>query len=295
MSQVLNGLNQVLRRYLVARGVASVTTTVRQMAMHHYLHTGTGPHGPAVLLHGLASSANGFYRVILPLSRVFSRVFAVDLPGSGYSPPPAEGVSVERQYEGLVAFIQDVVREPVVLIGNSLGGAMAVKFAYEHPEWVKQLILIAPAGARLTEARMRELIETLTVATTQQARALTRRLFHQTPLVALLFASELRKQYNAQTVKAFLEVAATLEPLSETMLASVRAPTLLLWGKSEKLLPHEMLDYFRTHLPPSSEIHVVDRFGHIPQVERPGEVVRHVEDFLDRTRQAAKQGSYVSG
>ena len=46
-------------------------------------------------------------------------------------------------------------------------------------------------------------------------------------------------------------------------------PVLLLWGESEKLLPAERLDYFRAHLPPHAEIHVVERFGHVPQVERP--------------------------
>jgi len=282
MVDLFAGANAMLRRYLVARGVASVTTGVRGFQVHSYLQNGTGPHGPAVLVHGLGGSANSFYKVILPLSKSFSRVYAVDLPGCGFSPMPSEGITVEAQVQALAAFIQDVVREPVVLIGNSLGGAMSIRVTHDHPEWVKTLLLVSPAGARITEQRSEELIEALTVTSNAQARALTRRLFHQTPVMALLFAAELKKQYNAEVVKAFLQVARTVEPLSEDMLASVSVPTLLLWGKSEKLLPQEMLAYFRAHLPRTAEIHVVENFGHIPQMERPSELVSHVQGFLRR-------------
>ncbi|HYY53050.1 MAG TPA: alpha/beta hydrolase, partial [Myxococcales bacterium] len=59
-------------------------------------------------------------------------------------------------------------------------------------------------------------------------------------------------------------------------------PTLLIWGESEKLLPYESIDFFRQYLPGSAEIRVVKGFGHVPQMERPGELVRHLIDFADR-------------
>ena len=58
-------------------------------------------------------------------------------------------------------------------------------------------------------------------------------------------------------------------------------PVLLLWGGSERLLPAETLDYYRTHLPPHAKVQVVEGFGHVPQVERPDELVSHLVRFAD--------------
>ena len=59
-------------------------------------------------------------------------------------------------------------------------------------------------------------------------------------------------------------------------------PTLLVWGKSEKVLPYEGLEYFRAHLPSHAEIHEVQGFGHIPQMERPLELVELLMGFARR-------------
>src|SRR5208283_5030315 len=69
--------------------------------------------------------------------------------------------------------------------------------------------------------------------------------------------------------------------LSPEALARVAVPTLLLWGRSEKLLPAETLAYFRQHLPASARIEVVEAVGHVLQMERPREMVRRLEDFAE--------------
>jgi hypothetical protein len=53
----------------------------------------------------------------------------------------------------------------------------------------------------------------------------------------------------------------------------------MLWGASEKLLPHEQLDWYRAHLPAGARIEVVPGFGHVPQMERPRELVERLHDF----------------
>jgi pimeloyl-ACP methyl ester carboxylesterase len=59
---------------------------------------------------------------------------------------------------------------------------------------------------------------------------------------------------------------------------------MLVWGQSEKLLPYESLDYFRTFLPKHAEVHEVPGFGHIPQMEKPAELVELLLGFARRNK-----------
>lgn len=65
------------------------------------------------------------------------------------------------------------------------------------------------------------------------------------------------------------------------MLGSLTVPTLVLWGGSDGLLPSESVDYFRAHLPPHARVELVSGFGHVPQVERPAEVVKRIVAWAD--------------
>lgn len=274
---------KALRRFLVARGVGSNVIGVGGTAIHYYDVRGEGSGPPVLLVHGLGGSANGFFRIFNGLAKRFSRILAPDLPGHGFSPlPPTGPLPLLGQFELLQAFANEMLREPAYVVGNSLGGAMSIMLTHAAPKHVKGLALIAPAGAKVAAERMAELFSAMAVKNTSQARALTRRLFHSTPLVFTLFAHELKKMYGTEAVlHVFKEVTPDLASLEPEILSSIKVPTLLLWGGSEKLLPFEGVDYFRAHLPKDAEIHVVKRFGHVPQVERPGEVVKHLVRFAD--------------
>nr|WP_153867908.1 MULTISPECIES: alpha/beta fold hydrolase [Myxococcaceae] len=269
---------------LVARGVESVFVRAGGQTLHTYRLKGEGSGPPVVLVHGLGGTANGFSRVLFPLAKRFRQVLAVDLPGHGFSPELCGGpICVRSQFEALQAFCREVVGAPSYVVGNSLGGAMAVELAAESPELVRALALVAPAGADLPPGRLDQVLhDMIGVRTAADARALTRRLFHAPPAALLLFAHELRKFYGTPTVRAIaqeaLEARAALAP---AVLGGLQMPTLLLWGASEKLLPYESLDYFRAHLPSHAEIQVVEGFGHIPQMERPAELVSHLVAFAD--------------
>lgn len=270
---------------LIARGIASNEVTLGGLPVHFYDVRGTGSGPPIVLVHGLGGSANGFYRLLLPLSRRFSRVVALDLPGNGFSAlsPGQRARSAPQQLETLTAFLEEVVREPAFVVGTSLGGAMCITLAHQRPELLRALGLIAPAGARVAEERLKALIEAFDVRTNAEARALTRRLFHKAPVSALLLSADMRKVYGADAVKAVLSEVKTTDFLDPEVLRALAMPTLLIWGESEKLLPYESIDFFRQHLPEHAEVHVVPRFGHVPQMEHPGELVRHLVSFAERS------------
>ena len=280
---LMGGVLEAMRRMLVARGVRSQVTDVDGQPVHFYALEGQGKGPPVVLVHGLGGSAGGFSRVFFELTKRFSRVLAVDLPGHGFSAEYCKGqVCVRGQFDVLRDWCQQVVGEPAFVVGNSLGGAMSIQLAAEHPELVRALALVAPAGARLAEARLVELLSSFDVKTVAQSRELTRKLFHKPPPALMLFAGALRGLYTTPTVRALAEEArATQAFLAPEVLRELTQPVLLLWGESDRLLPSESRDYFRAHLPPHAEIHSVKGFGHVPQVERPSELVSHLVRFAD--------------
>jgi pimeloyl-ACP methyl ester carboxylesterase len=280
---LLTPANKALRALMMARGVDSRHVAVHGHSVHRYRLSGTGSGPPVVLLHGLGSSANGFSRVLFELQRHFRAVWAIDLPGNGFSPLPATGPApLEAQVRLLVEFLSAQVSEPVFLIGNSLGGAMSMFAASEAPHTVKALALIAPAGARVEPERLAVLKRAFDFTSTREARALTRRLFHKTPLAFELLAGQLKVLYGSAAVKGVLQEVKETDFVEPERLAKLLMPTLLVWGQSEKLLPYEGVHYFRAHLPSHAEVHEVPEFGHIPQMERPRQLVELLLGFARR-------------
>jgi pimeloyl-ACP methyl ester carboxylesterase len=280
---LISGLQEVTRRMLVARGVRSGMVDVAGQPLHHYELKGTGK-GPTVLLvHGLGGTANGFARVFFGLAKRFERVLAVDMPGHGFSPEYCLGPTCVRgQYDLLVRYCREVVGGPSFVVGNSLGGALSAQLATEHPELVRALGLVAPAGADVGHELIREVLEAMDVRTAEQSRALTRRLFHRPPWFMMLFADTLRGIYATPAVRALsADALATAEYLKAEALQQLAMPVLFVWGGSEKLLPHQSLDFFRTYLPAHARVRVVEQFGHIPHVERPNELVSELVRFAD--------------
>ncbi len=239
-----------LKHALHWRGARSSEVTLRGHRIHFYALEGKGSGPPVLLLHGVGSSANGFYKVMFPLARRFRKIYALDLPGNGFSPLPASGpVALQEHVEVVKAFLREVIGEKAFLVGNSLGGAMAITTAHQAPEQLAALGLVAPAGGRVEESRMAELFRAMSVSSLSEAWALTRRLFHRVPVGALLFVPELRRMYGTPAVRAVFKEAEGAAFLEPEVLRSLPMPTLLIWGESEKLLPFESIDYFRAHLP----------------------------------------------
>jgi pimeloyl-ACP methyl ester carboxylesterase len=283
---LLELVHSVVRRALLFRGADSQLQRVGGHTVHFYRlkgkRAGSGP--PVVLVHGLGGNANGFARLLLGLRAQFRTVYALDLPGNGFSPLPASGpLALDAHLLLLHAFCREVVGEAALLVGNSLGGALVLTLAATFPGDVCAVGLLAPAGARVPPERFSEMMGHLEVHTARDGLAFTRRLCHRTPIAALLFAPQMVKVHNTPAVRAIRALATVEDCLSPETLARVQAPILLLWGGSEKLLPSEMLAYFRRHLPASARIEVVEGVGHVPQMERPGEMVRRLTDFAHQT------------
>jgi pimeloyl-ACP methyl ester carboxylesterase len=217
------------------------------------------------------------------LRRHVRRVVAPDFPGHGFSPEPHVRLTPEAVVASVTAAIDALVAEPAILVGNSLGGAVALQYALARPDRVHALVLVSPAGARATDQEWRALRETFNLRSRVEALAFLQRLYHRTPWFAPLVAHELPASFNRRAVRELLASASNEALPSPDALRGLRMPILLVWGRSERLLPETHLEYFTASLPEHAVIDRPQGVGHCPHADAPEELARCIAEFVMRT------------
>ena len=267
---------------------------------------------PAVFVHGLGGSALNWTDLMGLLSEPCGAapVFAgeaVDLPGFGHSPPPAnDDYSLGARVAAVAALIEKRHVEPVHLIGNSLGGAISTRIAARRPELVRSLTLVSPA---LPDLRPRLLPMRLAlVATPGLGRWILKRLVQIPPeqrtemTINDLFADP-GLLHEARRAEAIAEVIRRdgLGYAGEALLRSgralvaeytragpgslwrdaarVTAPTLVIHGSHDRLVdPANAGRAARTF--GNCRVVVLPKIGHVAMMERPDLVAAEMRDFL---------------
>ncbi len=281
-------LNELMRRDLRRCGVSSRTVQIQGAELHYYDGAGSG-HGPPVLLvHGFGDSANSWYQSLVPLKRALRRVIAIDMPGAGRSklPEGRDHLTLSELYERAVEFVRDVVGEPCVLVGNSLGGALTLRFAARQDELCRGAIAIAPAGPPMTPDELQGLRDAFAAPDRASAHAVLQRIFTSPPLPLFLVENDIRAIWRSPAVRKILESIDPGDFISPEELGQIAGPCEVLWGTDERLLPSSFIEYFRKNLPPQARIEIVHGWGHLPQMERPKEVVERIVGFV-RSLEAA--------
>jgi pimeloyl-ACP methyl ester carboxylesterase len=250
----------------------------------------TGPRdAPAViLLHGFGASLETWEPWAQALSSTY-RVIRIDLPGFGLSgPDPTGDYSDRRAVQILADLMNQLGLRRASLIGNSLGGRIAWTFAAAHPERVTRLVLISPDGfaspgfaygkapkvplmmQALPYVAPRGLLKAnLAVAYGRPDRLNAATL---TRYRDLLLAPGVRRAILARTGQVILRDPAPI-------LAGVQAPTLLLWGEKDGMIPiRNAADYLRD-LPHATLVRLPG-LGHVPFEEDPATSLAPVERFL---------------
>jgi pimeloyl-ACP methyl ester carboxylesterase len=261
---------------------------------------------PAVLVHGLGGSATNWTDLMgLLQDRLDSA--APDLPGFGWSPPPAGAdYSLAAHARAITDFIESERRAPVHLIGNSLGGTVATLVAARRPDLVRTLTLVSPAlpvlrprasnahlpalaapwiGQRLARRLGRFPVEARVKATLALCFADPSRVPEQRFDEAITEADRrARLDYESDAMLLSLRslIATYLHrgPVSlwDTA-AAVRAPTLLVYGLDDKLVdPRTSARAARTY--PGARLVLLPGCGHVAQMEHPEEVARVIRQHL---------------
>ena len=274
--------------WLKAAGLEARFETLSGLRVR-YVRAGEGP--AVVLLHGLASSIFTWKDVMPALARSRT-VVALDFPGFGESEQPRDlefGI-----YPEIVLGLMDrlgIAR--ATLVGNSMGGAVATALAARHPERVAALVLIDSAGFHRADSERPLLLRLLTTRAGKvlferlpvRGRVLRlglRQVFHDPALVT----EERFNEYLAPLLRpgapASLVSLLTSRGAAPGMVASlapsVKAPTLVLWGRDDRWIPVAQADRVVAAIPGARKV-VLEACGHVPQEERPQDVLRWLQEF----------------
>jgi pimeloyl-ACP methyl ester carboxylesterase len=281
------------RDTLESRYLAS-PTDLRAVA-HTTLHVrDDGPRdAPAVImLHGMGASLHTWE----PWARALAddyRVIRFDLPGHGLTPPDPTGDYRDARSHALLAALMDSLGvERATLIGNSMGGRIAWSFAAAYPHRVHTLVLISPDGFASpgfeydTPPDVPPLLSLMRVAL---PRWMLRSTLEPAYADASVLTDSLTRRYH-ELLLAPGAREAMLDRMRQTVLTDpisrlqrIRAPTLLLWGEADAMIPIDNAQDYLDAMPEARLVRLPG-LGHLPFEEAPAATVDVVRAFLDEGR-----------
>jgi len=250
---------------------------------------------PIVLIHGTSASLHTWEGWVKALKRE-RRVITFDLPGFGLT-GPFTGEYTPDDYRGdtYARFVLDLLDalkiERVVMGGNSLGGEVAWRTAYAAPQRVAALVLVDAAGPAFTPLELPIGFQLARVPVLNRVSewALPRELVQQS--VASVYGDPARvtpalvDRYFELTLREGNRRALRLRMQNLVMgedadrIATLKLPTLILWGGRDRLIPPETGRQFQQWIA-GSQLVVFDELGHVPQEEDPARTVVPVKAFL---------------
>lgn len=277
----------------------------------HWVDFG-GPTGvpPIVMVHGLGGSHLNWVRVARPLTER-NRVIAIDLPGFGFSPAAGRRTTMPANAKVLDRFINEIVGGPVILMGNSMGGAITILESAANPRAVVAVVLVDPALPRPAEVPDPQVaVQFLMYAVPGVGEAfmdISRRSRTDRELVERVInlcfadprrsspelmdaATELvsyRRRHMPSQDAAFLQAArsvvrAGLRPRQfKNMMRSLAQPVLLIHGDRDRLVPVAAA-HLAAAANPKWDTEIIHNVGHTPQLEHPEAVISAVSRWLDR-------------
>jgi pimeloyl-ACP methyl ester carboxylesterase len=248
---------------------------------------------PIVFVHGLAGCWQNWLENIPHFARS-QRVVALDLPGFGDSPMPPWEVTISNYGKLVDEFCRRLNLHSSVLVGNSMGGFISAEVAIAQPQWVDKLVLVSAAGISSVYVRRApaEAIGRLLAAMGPLSTKLRERALRRWRLRYALYknvfhsAHELRPELlwefsnGAAGAPAFMAALTALLGYDHIdRLEEVRVPTLIVWGRNDRVIPAADALEFERHLS-DSELVVFDHTGHVPMAERPVRFNRLLERFM---------------
>ena len=261
--------DRVLLQGMKLRGYSSRRLHTSVGVLHVLERAGKGTLPPVVVLHGLSASGQYYESLLRRLLPHVKRVIAPDMPGHGYSELPAEGLNHDTLGVGLREGLDQVLTEPAIVFGNSLGAAAAVRYASERPERVLGLVLAAPGGAPMDGEELEAFVSDFMLSDHPKALAFVDRLFHRPHPMRHLLAWGVRQQFGRTGIEDLLRSVTPENLLKPEELERLTMPVTVLWGEADRVLRPEHRRFFEEHLPPHAELHRLEEYGHVPHMSHP--------------------------
>ena len=263
--------------------------------------------GPAILLiHGIGDNSTTWGTVQAELAQRFT-VIAPDLLGHGKSDKPRADYSVAAYANGMRDLLSVLDVERVTVLGHSLGGGVAMQFAYQYPQLVERLILVGAGGvtkdvnvalriasAPLGTEALALLRLPVVLPVLQAVGRLGGRLFgstgmgHDIPEMLRILADLPEPTASSafgRTLRSVVDWRGQVVTMLDRCYLSESVPVQLIWGSHDSVIPVEHARMAHAAMP-GSQLEVFEGSGHFPFHDEPGRFVDLVERFIDSTRPA---------
>jgi pimeloyl-ACP methyl ester carboxylesterase len=271
---------------------------IRAAGLHTgYLEAGEGP--PVVLLHGLGATNASMLPTMWDLARDH-RVIAPDLPGSGESAKPLRSYNAAFFARWLNDLMKKLRIERAPLVGNSMGGRIAIEAGLRYPERVDRMVLLAPAPAFIKGREYVRIVRLLRpelalIPLPLRHRAVVvgiRRMFSRPSRLPATWydaaADEFLRVFKTPRGRiAFFSAARQIyleEPHGRhgfwDRLPELSRPALFVWGERDRLVPVKFAPHVERALPKARSVTFED-CGHVPQYEFPERTNRVIREFLE--------------
>ena len=244
----------------------------------HTLIGGSGP--PLLVLHG-AGGPNGWRRWHAALAEQFT-LYVPSHPGFGQSDAADWMESVRDVARYYLWFLDVVGLERASVVGSSMGGWIAAELATMHPRAVDRLVLVAAAGLKPEQGEILDIfyypLDRLRDFTYHDPARIPEwdELFGQPPTPEQQDLALRNREMAARlTWKPYM-----FDPRLPYFLPRVANPTLIVWGKQDRIVPPICGEQY-ARLLPNATLRLLDDCGHAPPIERPDVFVRLVRDFLE--------------
>jgi pimeloyl-ACP methyl ester carboxylesterase len=220
---------------------------------------------PLLFLHGASGAP-----VILPFMEKLAERFDVlvpEHPGYGQSDEPDWLDNIHDLAYFYLDFLKQLGLRNVTLMGNSMGGWVAMEIAVRDTSRLKSLVLVSPAGIRAPGVQPADIF-------LMPDEQLVRNLFHDQKLAEARLAVPVTPEAvdialkNKHTTARLAWEPRLHDPFLPKWLHRVDVPVKIIWGKEDRILPVAFLDEYRRLLP-KAEIHIVEGAGHLPHAEKP--------------------------
>ena len=284
--------------------MAAVTWSERTVHGHvvSYAEAGADSGGPVVVLvHGIASRASQWEQVLSLLGET-CHVVAPDLLGHGLSAKPRGDYSLGAHACGIRDLLAALGHDRVSLVGHSLGGGIAMQFAYQFPERVERLALVCSGGlgkevsvflraATLPGADL--VLPLLASRWVRQGAASLGRLLHRARVTVPTGLEECLVGFGSLsdrgTREAFVHTArSVLDPAGQRVDARDRLylaadlPLFVVWGRKDAIIPVSHGEALARSVP-GTTLEVFEQSGHFPHLTEPARLAEVLADWLRRT------------
>lgn len=241
----------------------------------------------AVMIHGFGGDKETWL-MLAPLLRRRRGLVAIDLPGHGRSSDLADPATPLRHATAVLGVLDQLAIRRAVLIGNSLGGGIALRIAHDHPDRVAALVLIAsttPWSHETDEAKSWAESDNPLIpgGSDEQMTAFMNRVTEKPPAVpqaVIRYVTARRAAAGPRLRRLFSDfIGARGAEAIPSDLTAIRTPTLLIHGDRDRVIEVESSHRLARALP-ASALHVLPGVGHVPQLESPARTARMIERFL---------------